>query len=87
MHVFLSVKVIPNAPRNQVVGWEDGRLRIRICGVPEKGRANQILVDYLAEELGIAKSRIVIHSGEKSRLKRVRIEGLTQEDLLKKWNS
>jgi len=85
-HVLVSVKVIPNAPKNHVVGWEDGRLRVRVRGVPEKGHANQILLEFLAEELGIAKTRLTIRSGDKSRLKRIQIEGLTLEDLQKKWN-
>jgi hypothetical protein len=86
-HVFLSVKVIPNASKNAIEGWKEERLIVRIQAVPEKGKANQILVAFLADELGISKSCISIRSGETSRLKQLRIEGVSKEDLLQKWKS
>jgi uncharacterized protein len=84
-YVLISVKVIPNASKTQVVGWEEDRLRVRLQGAPEKGRANQKLLELLADELGIAKTRIAIQSGEKNRLKKIRIEGIGEEDLRRKW--
>ncbi len=65
----------PNASKNQIVGWKEEVLCIRIKGVPEKGKVNEELVSFLAEELGIPKSHIEIVSGHTSRLKRLKIEG------------
>lgn len=74
--MFLNLKVTPQSSKNSIDGWENDRLRVRIRGVPEKGKVNEALIAFLAEELGIAKSRITIVSGQTSRLKRVQIEGI-----------
>jgi uncharacterized protein (TIGR00251 family) len=70
--------VTPNAAKNQIIGFEEGVLRVRIRGVPEKGRVNEELIAFLAQVLKIAKSRIQILSGHTSRIKRLKIEGLEQ---------
>lgn len=71
----IIVKVTPNASQNQIVGWEGETLKVRIRGVPEKGRVNEELVDFLSEEFGVPKSAIEIASGHTSRLKRLKIAG------------
>ena len=48
-------------------------LKINIISVPEKGKANQELVNWLAKKLNIAKSDISIISGELDRLKKLLI--------------
>jgi uncharacterized protein YggU (UPF0235/DUF167 family) len=53
-------------------------LRVRIRGIPEKGKVNEELIAFLAKTLGIAKSRIEILSGHTSRLKRLKIEGISE---------
>ena len=78
----LTIKVVPKSARTEIVGWEGETLKIRVKGVPEKGEVNRALIAFLAEALGIAKSRIQIVSGDTSRLKRVQIEGISQENLL-----
>lgn len=74
--MIFQVKITPNAHKNEIVGRKEGILNIRIKSVPEKGRANEELVDFLAECLDIAKSKIEIVSGHTSRLKKIRIEGI-----------
>lgn len=78
MTIILQIKVTPNAAKNQITGWEGEVLRLRIKGVPEKGRVNEELIEFLAETLDIAKSNIQILSGHTSRIKRVKIEGITE---------
>jgi uncharacterized protein (TIGR00251 family) len=75
MITVLLIKVTPNAKKNQIIGKEEGILRIRIRGIPEKGRVNEELISFLAEVLDISKSQIKIVSGHTSRLKKVEIEG------------
>jgi len=84
---YIQIKVIPNASTNIIEGWEADRLKVRIRAVPEKGKANKKLIEFLADELGISKTSITIESGESSRIKRIRIEGISKEDLQKKWPS
>jgi uncharacterized protein len=83
---MIEVKVTPHARENKIEGWKSGRLCIRLRQVPEKGKANRELVDQLADSLQIAPSMIEIISGETSRLKRVRIHGISQNDF-EKWQS
>ena len=73
--VTLAVKVIPKSSRNEIAGvLDDGTLRIRVAAAPEKGKANEALCAFLAEELGIAKSRVTVVRGHSSSRKLVRIE-------------
>lgn len=81
----IHIKVTPNASKNEIIGWEGDLLRVRIKGVPEKGRVNEELIAFLAKELKVAKSQITILSGHTSRLKRIQIEGTEEEqDRVKK---
>jgi hypothetical protein len=79
--MIIQVKVTPNASKNQIVTWKEGLLCLRIKGVPEKGRVNEELVAFLAKKLKIAKFNIEIISGQKSRLKRLKIHGIAQDQL------
>jgi uncharacterized protein (TIGR00251 family) len=83
--ILIDLKVIPNASKDAIDGWKDTRLKVRIRGIPEKGKANKKLIEFLAEQLGISKASISIQSGETSRLKRIRIEGISFDDVRKKW--
>ena len=47
---------------------------MKVAAVPEKGKANRALCEFVAEKLGVAKSRVRIISGETSHLKRIHIE-------------
>lgn len=84
MTFILTVKVTPNASKNQIVGWEEDYLRVRIRGIPEKGQVNKELISSLAEVLGIAKSQVELISGHTSRIKRLKIEGAALSELLSK---
>ena len=48
-------------------------LKINIVSIPEKGKANQELIAWLAKKLSIAKSEISIISGELDRFKKLLI--------------
>ena len=58
-------------------------LKINIISVPEKGKANQKLITWLAKKLDIAKSDISIISGELDRLKKLLITSPNQNLLAK----
>lgn len=82
--IIFSLKVSPKAHRNEIVGWENEILKIRIAAVPEDGEANRMLVQFLAKHLDISKSQIQLIFGSASRHKRVRIIGITSQDFLSK---
>jgi len=80
--VILRVKVVPRAPRTQVAGEMGDRLRIRLAAPPVEGRANEALVEFLADRLEVPRRDVEILSGETGRLKRVRVRGITREKAL-----
>ncbi|NGX48898.1 MAG: hypothetical protein K940chlam5_00492 [Candidatus Anoxychlamydiales bacterium] len=79
--MILKVKIIPKSKINQIIGFEEDTLKIRIKASPEKGKANKELIRFIAKSLHIAQSRISIISGHTSRLKKLQIEGISKKDL------
>jgi len=71
--VILIVKIIPNASKNSLEGFQEGILKIKIQASPDKGKANEALVEFLAETLEVPKREIRILSGHTSRLKKIDI--------------
>ena len=71
------VRVQANAKQNQVTGFEDGVLHIRIAAPPVDGKANEALVKFLSAQLGVSKSRVVIEKGLSAKTKSITIQGLS----------
>ncbi len=72
----LELKVIPNAPRNEIAGWLGTALKVKIHAPALEGRANDELLDFLAEKLGVPRRQVTLLRGDKSRQKVVRLAGL-----------
>lgn len=71
----LRVKVIPKSSKTELAGYlPDGTWKVRVAAAPEKGKANRALCEFIAETLGVAKSKVQIVSGEKSHLKRIHVD-------------
>ena len=77
----LSLKITPNAKRSEVVGWEEGILKVKIAAPAIDGKANAELVKFLAKKLGLPKSQIVILKGETARQKLVEVPDGAEEKL------
>ncbi len=77
----LNVRVQPRASRNEVLGWKDGALAIRLTAPPVEGAANQACREFLAAWLGVKRAAVELVAGERSREKRFRVAGLTQAEL------
>ena len=71
---ILEVWVQPRAFRNEISGYRDEFLRIRVTAAPTGGAANRLCREVLAKALGISTSRVEILSGHKARRKRVIIK-------------
>lgn len=82
--MILDVKVIPRAGRTALAGTRDGSVLIRLAAAPVAGAANAELIAFLADLLDVPKRNISIVAGEKSRQKRVRIDGVTEETVRQK---
>jgi uncharacterized protein (TIGR00251 family) len=77
----LSIKVLPNAGKNAVVGVTGGVWRIKIAAPPEKGKANKELVEFLSDLLGLRKDSITVIKGQTSHNKVIAIEGMNAEEV------
>jgi len=72
----LRVKVIPKSSRTELAEvLPDGTWKVKVAAVPEKGKANRALCEFIALKLGVAKSSVRVISGATSPIKRVRIDG------------
>ncbi len=80
--MILFVKVSPGASKNSIEGFFEGILKVKIQAPPEQGRANDALVSFLAEVLSLPRRQIEILSGQTSRLKKLKIEGIEENDFL-----
>jgi uncharacterized protein (TIGR00251 family) len=74
--VRLRVRVQPRASRTEIAGVLGEELRVRLQAPPVDGAANEALVRFLAETLGVPRSAVTIVSGLSSRSKSLAIEGI-----------
>ena len=77
----LSVTVSPGAARSQLVGRHGDGWKARVAAPPERGRANQALVELLAEALGVPRSGVRVVAGQSAKTKVVEVDGLEAEDV------
>ena len=70
----LAVRVLPRSSRNEVVEvLKDGTVKIRLTSPPVDGKANQALIDFLADILHVSRSDIEIIAGHTGRNKLISI--------------
>ena len=79
--VTLPVKAQPGAKRNGITGVHAGQLKVSVTQAPEKGKANQALIEVLADCLSLKRSQISLVSGETSGQKKFLITDITLPDL------
>ncbi|UCC96581.1 MAG: DUF167 domain-containing protein [Phycisphaerales bacterium] len=85
--VVFAAKIVPGSSGpTRICGLLDGMLKVKVSAAPEKGKANDCLVKFLAEELGVKRNTLGIISGQRSPVKHVRASGMSAEALLKKLN-
>ena len=80
--LVVAVRVQPRASRDEVVGEMDGALKVRLQAPAVENRANDALCECLAALLKTPKSAVRILSGDRSRIKRIEIRGVTKLQLL-----
>jgi uncharacterized protein len=77
----IIVRVIPRAKKTEISGERDGALVVRVAAPPVEGAANDALIEFFSSRLRVPRRAIRIVSGERGRLKRLAIEGVTAEDV------
>jgi uncharacterized protein (TIGR00251 family) len=80
----IDVKVVPRAVSDEIVGWLAGALKVRVQAPPEDGRANRAVEELLAAALGLKKNAVTVAAGRASPRKRVAIEGLTRDEIVRR---
>ena len=76
-----AVRVVPRASKNEIVGIHGDALKIRVAAPPVEGRANEDLIAFLAQRLGVRKSQVEIVAGATSRRKMTRAVNLSLEEV------
>ncbi len=79
--VDFNVRVIPRAGRSAIAGLRGEALLVRLNAAPVDGAANAELIGLLASVLDVPKRAVAIVGGERSRAKRVRVDGVSLEQL------
>ena len=74
--VLLPVKIVPGAKRTKFLGEWQGRARIAVAAPPEKGKANEAVLEFLAGLLGVHERRLSVVAGHTNPLKTIRIDGV-----------
>jgi uncharacterized protein (TIGR00251 family) len=76
----LAVRVTPRASRNEIVELlEDGTIKVRIAAPPSDNEANETLINFLSEILGIPKTRLDIVAGAAGRDKLIAVVDMDTE--------
>ena len=82
--VVLTLHIQPGAKKTEIAGPHGEALKIRLAAPPVDGKANDCLIAFLAERLGVSKSRVLLEAGASSRSKRVRAAGLAEGVVVEK---
>jgi uncharacterized protein (TIGR00251 family) len=80
----LSIRVSTGARRDEIAGWLDDALRIRVRAAPERGKANEAVCELIASALGVPVRAVTIVRGHTSRDKVVSVNCLTGQEMLRR---
>ncbi|HMV31002.1 MAG TPA: DUF167 domain-containing protein [Gemmatimonadales bacterium] len=74
--VRLTLHVQPRAARTECAGHHGDAIKVRLAAPPVDGAANEALLRFLAERLGVARAALTLRAGATSRRKVVEVLGL-----------
>jgi uncharacterized protein (TIGR00251 family) len=77
----IQIKLVPRSSKNQILGKQGEAYRVKVTAPPVEGLANEALIELLAKKLNIPKKDLEILSGQRSRLKSVRVRGVSSEEI------
>ena len=83
LHLFVQPRARRNGFAGPVPGQANVEWKLRLTATPVEGKANDACVEFLARSLGIARSRVRLLSGQKSRHKVVELVGVSEEEFLR----
>lgn len=80
---LFNITVTPKSSRSLVTADDEGNIKVYLNSPPVEGKANKECIALISKKLGVPKSGITIEKGEKGRNKKIAVEGLDTEDVLK----
>lgn len=72
----IYAKVTPRAGKNEVLKISDGGYKVRVTSPPEKGKANEAVIELLADYFHVAKNCVHITGGKSARIKIIDIKNI-----------
>lgn len=81
--VLIEIHLQPGARRTAVCGEHGGRLKIAVAAPPLEGRANDALIDWVAERLDLSRRQVSLVAGQRSRDKTLRVTGPGPREVLR----
>ncbi len=82
--VVLVAKIVPGSSKTALAGLLDRMVKVKVAAPPEKGKANECLIAFLAKQLGVRKNAISIVAGQTNPVKHVRIDGISAQSCREK---
>jgi uncharacterized protein len=79
--VTFAVRVQPGASKDEIAGEYGDAIKIRLSAPAVDGQANEALIDFFSQLLKTPKSTVRILSGERSRSKRIEIQGVSKRQI------
>ncbi len=76
---LVKLHVVPGARKTGVAGLHGDRLKVKVAAPPEKGRANEELLEFLARALKVPRQALHLTSGATSRAKVVAVHDLSPD--------
>ncbi len=82
--VVLVAKIVPGSSKTALAGLLDRMVKVKVAAPPERGKANECLIAFLAKQLGVRKNAVRIVAGQTNPVKHVRIDGISAQTCLER---
>jgi len=81
--VYINIHAQPGARREKICGMHGDALKIAVRQAPQDGKANDAIIDFLADALCLSRQDVDMSSGHASRRKRLFVKGDAKQIILR----
>jgi uncharacterized protein (TIGR00251 family) len=78
---ILHIKVVPGSSRDRVAGRLGDAIKVQVSAPPERGKANDAVINLMADLLGLSRQQMQIARGHSQPRKTLEIQGISQDEL------
>ena len=82
--MMIELKVVPSSGKQEINLNKNFEFKVHLKNPPEGGKANVELVKFLSKKLKLPQENISIILGKTERKKKIKIEGLTEEQFFER---